>query len=243
MRTIGITGIFDDFNPDGTDYISHSNDSFHPENSTYGFYSMVDGSLLAQFGDDAPNITKGYFFPDGKSVLLMGSTTVIERMWDPQQTQAYVYPDGYAIHLGKPGGGTLADLLVQDGNTMGVCKWLTPVPLGASVRVSFDAVSPFKSLTSLTLTCVASTDTAGGFNHVLEMWDWIQGRWDPVDTRTDPIGKTAQTYALTGTGDLSRFVNQTDRTMRCRTTLVRYGPAAAFTWCMRYDMVQWSVTR
>lgn len=117
---------------------------------------------------------------------------------------------------------------------------------GTAPAIEFDAyaTSPVAVPSGLTISLRSLTNT-NGLSQKLQLWNFKTGNWDLVDSQTTALAVNSygSLSTLSATGDLSRFVRQSDRKVKCRITVFRTGTPNYIDWMTKFDLLAWKISK
>ena len=151
-----------------------------------------------------------------------------------------VFAESATVNLGWLEQGDFFSLTEVDDDVFRVCKFLVPNQQVAPVQVTVSGHTPYPTLGSLVLQVASRATQVGLYSQKLELFDFSTGAYDPVDTRTDPLGTTGTQRGLAATGSVGRY-RRSDGLLRARYSVRAVGPTVTVGWCAEHDMVKWQV--
>ncbi|MBS1713378.1 MAG: hypothetical protein JST30_03490 [Armatimonadetes bacterium] len=153
-----------------------------------------------------------------------------------------VAPTTATVNLGKVSSGSVANLAVEDGQALKVCKFVVPNQNASPVTVTLDATAPLTSCSALKLRARTKMTNSGVYTQTLELWNWNTSNWDTTDVRTDAMTTNYTTRDLVATGSLSRLLRPSDGALRSRYRVKQTGPSSTLLWCHENDLTVWHLT-
>lgn len=116
---------------------------------------------------------------------------------------------------------------------------------GRVVEVEFDSRSQVETPSQIwfTVQSVLTTDEAGQFEQLIELYDFTAGVWEPIDTHLMVDLNEEEETQIQLTGDLSRFVQAGTRTISARITMERQlvGNEPRPRFFGEFDLVEWTI--
>lgn len=172
--------------------------------------------------------------PDG-DLLVLGELNTVEAATSPH-APSFHFPENVAVRRGIVEGGTLASLQDCDNLTLDVRNGLTLNLSEPPVWLEFEGTCPASpNWLRFSFMGVASTP---GLTAQVEMWDFVAGTWDQVDTTSWPLSSNTQRIDVTAT-QAARY-RATDGTVRARVRAQATGPVASPVWRVQFDKVVWA---
>lgn len=150
-----------------------------------------------------------------------------------------IAPTAQALGLGKFTGGNLASLAADDNNAETMCKFFVPTVSSPFIRLDLTATSPTLSPSALRARIKSKMVTAGVFQQTLYLNDFAANSFNL--SRVDTTNTTNSTVELIGTGTLSRFVNQSDGSVKVRIEVRQTGPSTSITPCYSIEFLNWII--
>lgn len=151
-----------------------------------------------------------------------------------------IAPAAVTLRLGRIDAGNSASLTTADGNALRVCKFLVPNQVVPPINVELSGTSPLATPNMLVFRVLSRMQQSGLFQQTLDLFDYRAGAFDPSDLSIANINQTYAEQSVTGSGDLSRYVSNTNE-VRARYRVKQTGPAASLIWCSEHDKAVWLV--
>lgn len=151
-----------------------------------------------------------------------------------------VQPSAFSVTTGVHTGGNLQSLFAIDNDRL-IIRESPPLALGLpSIAVNIDGVSPTANPTAMTIRVVMNTSAVPAGATQFRVLG-VRGD-NTTEILATAAGTTAdQTFTITPTGDLSRFVQTGTNRLRIRLQIFDPGTLFAFGWSGRINFVSWEV--
>lgn len=151
-----------------------------------------------------------------------------------------VQPTAFSVATGVHTGGNLQSLLAIDNDRL-IIREAPPLALGLpSVAVNIDGVSPTPNPTAMTIRIVMNTSAVPAGATQFRVLGVLGN--NSTELLATSAGTSAdQTFTITPTGDLSRFVQTGTNRLRIRLQIFDPGTLFSFGWSGRINFVSWEV--
>lgn len=150
-----------------------------------------------------------------------------------------VLPSSYQLFRGSDPTGTLQNLYFVDSNALRVQPGPVATGAEAPIQLQITGSSPIVSPTSLQLTTTVKGSTPN-LGLQLYLFNWTTLSFEAVDSRALTTGY--QTVTIAASGNLARFVDPINRTVRASLNVKQTGPIATYPYSVDVDTFYWIIS-
>lgn len=151
-----------------------------------------------------------------------------------------VIPADYVIKSGRRSSGDLQSLRGPDGDSLVVCRFVTPNISNPPVAVEVKGETEFPFPSQIIVrTKQRVSNSNGQFLQRLELFDYVNLKYDTVRLET-PMQPGWNYIEFPAAQPVNRFVSAQNQ-MKVKLSFFETGPTSAYLWCMDIDNVQWDL--
>ncbi|MBS1723098.1 MAG: hypothetical protein JSS66_09125 [Armatimonadetes bacterium] len=151
-----------------------------------------------------------------------------------------IAPSSFSINLGRVNSGNLASLADTDSNPLEICKFFVPNQSAPIIQFSVDGTTSINTPAALRFRTVSRMVQSGSYQQVLRLFNFTTNSYE--ENRTDILNTSYQTWELSGTGTLSRYVGS-GGALRAQIQVRQTGPSTTLLPCSQYDLAGWDVAQ
>ncbi len=137
-----------------------------------------------------------------------------------------VTPDSVIVTRGTPNAGGVFELSSSDNLDLSIRRAAADIQSRTEFEVK--GVSPVPLPSTLDVTVEGSVFARSTVNQAIELFDYVAGGWEVIDTRAAARFNDA-TVKISATGDVTRFVETGTRCMQGRVRYLSLNPRQQFT--------------
>ncbi len=200
----------------------------NPNANSLKYGSLYNFTFTANVAPMANSSTVGLFKPG------TGTDFPVSVMSPPN---GKISPSTISINFGSNGGGNVGSTATSDDSYYRVNE-TAGSPLSYPAQVTLNGFAPITTPGTLKLEIESAGDRNGRFQSC-ELWNWITGQFEIVDTSFIRLIDTTRTVNVGGT--VSRFVNSSTREMRARLTMDRGSAETLSLAFFKIDMFRFTI--